>query len=250
MSPTKRPARRVPRQGDAEPTTPPPAATNGDGDEDEDDDPPPRPKKKASSGPETALRGGYTAAQQIMDSTSDFAQTLKLEEKAVFIKFLEDVPYVSFRRHWIERSSKDGKSLRAWTCLKSVNKECPLCEIGDRPQAVAAYNVALLGDEGQVLLKSWDLGPRLFNVIKGYNNDPKIGPLTRGFFMVSKTGKKGTVQHNVSVVSKTALEEDYDMEVPDQAALDRLERYGPDVVTIPKTKELEEIASELDDDYE
>jgi hypothetical protein len=255
MSPSKRPARRVPRQDDDAPTTkPPPRNLNEDGDDDDDeeDDPPPprRPAKSAAKGPETVLKGGFTAAQQTMDATSGFAQSLKLEEKMTVIKFLEDVPYVSYRRHWIERSTKEGKSLRAWTCLKSINKDCPLCEIGDKPQAVSCWNVAIVDESGDVTHKSWDVGPRLFNVVKGYANDPKIGPLTKNYFMVSKTGKKGTVQHNVAPVSKTALEEDWDYDVPEKAALDALELYGPDVVTIPKTKDLEELASELDDEYE
>ena len=115
---------------------------------------------------------------------------------------------------------------------------------------MAAFNVALIGEDGQVLLKTWDVGPRLFNVLKGYNNDPKIGPLTKGYFMVSKTGKRGTVQHNVSSVSRTALYEDYDIEPPDQSEIDALVRYTPEVITIPKLKEMRELADELADEYE
>lgn len=205
-------------------------------------------KKKAPV--DSPIRGGWTEGQKQMDSTSSFAQTLKLEEKSVVIKFLDDTPYANFRRHWVERSTKEGKTIRAYTCLQTVNKECPLCEVGDRAQAVAAFNVAVVGDDGQVLLKSWDCGPRLFNVLKAYANDPKIGPLTRGFFVVSKTGKRGTTQHNVSPVRPASLEEDYDIAPPQQSEFDALEKYTPSIVEIPQSKTLRELAEEIADEYE
>lgn len=224
---------------------------NGDDDDDEDEDEAPRRPTKSKAEPAASkLRGGWTDAQKQMDSTSDYAQALKLEEKSVFIKFLDDTSYVNYRRHWVERSTAAGKSLRAYTCLQSIDKPCPVCDVGERAQAVAAYNVALIGDDGQVLLKTWDVGPRLFNVLKGYANDPRIGPLSRGYFMVSKTGKKGTVQHNVSHVSKTALREDHDIEPPTQEELDTLVKYTPEVVQIPSVKTMRELAEELADEYE
>jgi len=206
--------------------------------------------KSSNNGDDAPIRGGWTAGQQVMDSTSNFAQSLKLEEKSVILKFLEDTPFANFRRHWIERSTKDGRSLRAYTCLQTVNKDCPLCEAGDRAQAVSSFNVAVVGDDGQVLLKSWDCGPRLFNVLKAYANDPKIAPLSKGFFVASKTGKRGTVQHNVSPVSRTALIEDYEIEPPDTEMLAKLKRYTSDIIEIPPLKTLRELAEELADEYE
>ena len=133
------------------------------------------------------IKGGWTEGDKQMASTSSYAQTLKLEEKAQVIKFLDDTPYANFRRHWIERTTKDsGKTIRAYGCPKTVGKECPLCDAGDRPQAVAAFNIVIVGDDDNLVLKSWDVGPRLFQVLKGYANDPKIGPLTKGFFIASQ----------------------------------------------------------------
>jgi hypothetical protein len=212
-----------------------------------------RPRASRSNGEspgESLIRGGWTEGDKQMAKGSGFAASLKLEEKAQFIKFLQDTPYADFRRHWIERNTKDGKQLRAWTCLDSVDKECPLCDIGDRAQSVAAFNVAIIGDDGQVLVKSWDVGPRLYQVLKGYANDPKIGPLTKGYFVVSKTGKRGTVQHNVSPVSKTALEEDYGLVAPTKAELDALKCYDASIISIPAAKDLRELAEEIADDYE
>jgi hypothetical protein len=195
------------------------------------------------------LREGWSAAQDVMDSTSSFANALKPEEKSKVVKFLDGEPYVNYRRHWIERATPQGKSTRSYTCLKSFGRDCPLCEAGDRPQAVSAFNVAEVGDDGVVSLKSWDVGPKIFNILKGYANDPKIAPLTRGFFLVSRTGKKGSVNHQVIPVKGSALEEDYDIPVPDQDAFDRLEKYTKEIVEVPTRKTLQDIADEIADDY-
>ena len=245
MAVSKKPARRIVPVVDDE------AVEAEEVAEDEEDEAPKAKSKRATpdDNGETALRGGWTEGQKQMDSTSSFAQTLKLEEKSVIMAFLDDVPYVNFRRHWIERSTKEGKTTRAYSCPESINKPCPLCEIGDRPQAVAAFNVAVIGDDGQLLVRSWDCGPRLFNVLKAYANDPKISPLTKGFFVASKTGKKGTVQHNVSPVSRTALREDYDMEPPSKEDLAALKKYTPDIIEMPKASTLRELAEELADEY-
>jgi hypothetical protein len=208
-----------------------------------------KPRRNIRSDDSDALRPGWGAADDTMASTSSFAQTLKPEEKSKVIKFLDEQPYVNYRRHWIERTGPQGRSTRSYTCLKSFNRDCPLCDAGDRAQAVSAFNVAEVGEDGVVSLKSWDCGPKIYNILKGYANDPKIAPLTRGFFLVSRTGKKGSVNHQVIPVKAASLEEDYDTPVPDQAALDRLDKYTKDIVEVPTRKSLEEIALEIADDY-
>ena len=253
MAPSKRPPRRLPTEPvDEEATVAP--SVNGDDDDDDDDDDTPVARSRGMTEDEVSeIKGGWTEGDKQMASTSSYAQTLKLEEKAQVIKFLDDTPYANFRRHWVERTTKDsGKTIRAYGCPKTVGKECPLCDAGDRPQAVAAFNIAIVGDDDNLVLKSWDVGPRLFQVLKGYANDPKIGPLTKGFFIASRTGKRGTTQHNVSPVSRTALEEDYDITPPSKDDLDKLakDKYTPKIVEIAKAKDLRELAEEMADEYE
>jgi hypothetical protein len=185
-----------------------------------------------------------------MDSTSSWAQGFRPEERSQIIAFAEEGPYVGYRRHWVDRQTKDGKQTRSYVCLQSVGKDCPLCEVGVRPQAVSAFNVFVLDPNGDVSLKSWDVGARLFQVLKSYANDPKIGPLTKGFFLVSKTGQKASTQYNVSPIKRTALTEDYDTPIPDEDRLKQFHLYDPEILQIPLPKELREIADEMTDDYE
>jgi hypothetical protein len=195
------------------------------------------------------IRSGWSAGQQEMDAGSSYAQALKVEQTIQIIKFLEDQPYANYRRHWVERNTPTGLSNRPYTCLATVGRDCPLCDIGDRPQAVSAFNVALIGDDGVPSLKTWDVGARLFNVLKSFSNDPKIGPLTAGYFAVSKSGggrrSGGSVQHNVIPVKPHSLEEDYGVPEPSPGDVSRLGIYTPTIITIPKRSEMEEIAAEI-----
>ena len=78
-------------------------------------------------------------------------------------------------------------------------------------------------------------------------------PLTKGFFMVSKSGggKSGISQINISPIRASSLEEDYDMTVPPQEEFDKLERYTPDIIEITTKKTLRDLANELaDEDYD
>ena len=242
MPPSKRPARRVAAR-------PRPDLDERDIDDEEDEAPRPKSKRRTTSS-NGEVRGGWTEGQRQMDATSSYANALRLEEKSKVIKFLEDQPYANFRRHWIKRTTKDGETNRAYNCPRSIEKDCPVCEVGHRPQAVAAFNVAEIGDDGQVLLKSWDVGPRLFQQLKGYANDPKIAPLTKGFFIISKTGRGSTTAHNVNPVKASSLEEDYDIEPPDKAELERLGLYDNSIIDFPMMKDLRELAEEVADEYE
>ena len=242
--PSKRPARTPDPDPEPEDTS----------EEAEAEDEAPAP---AASGEKLLPRGGWTDAQRQMDSTSSYAQTFKPDENTQFIKFLDDLPYANFKRHWIERASTTpGKrNVRAYTCLATFDgKVCPLCKIGEKPGAVAAFNIAIVGDDGQLLLKSWDTQPRIYNVLKAYSNDSKIAPLTRGFFMVSKSGaggRGGTVQYNISPIRASSMEEDYDITVPPQEAFDALVKYTPEIISVPTVKELRDLANELaDEDYD
>jgi hypothetical protein len=240
-TPSKRPPRRM--------------STSAPVDEDEPTTGAATPAKRAARSvpaPEGAdgLRPGWSAGQREFDSSSPYAQALKLGEQGVVIKFLEDQPYASFRRHWVERSGAQGRVTRAYLCMHSLNKDCPLCDVGDKPQTVSAFNIAVLGDDNDVATKTWDVGIRLFKVLESYAKDPKIGPLTKGFFLVNKTGAKQNVQYNVIPVKASSLAEDYDIEPPPQAVFDKADRYDASVIEVPKRKDLDEIAAEIADEYD
>jgi hypothetical protein len=194
------------------------------------------------------IRGGWSASQDTIDSTSNYAQAFRPETKAQVIKLLEGKPYASFRRHWIDRV---GIGKRAYVCLQSVGKDCPLCDVGDKPGAVTAFNIAVLGDDGVPVLKSWDCGVKITQQLKTYNVDPKIGPLDKRtlYFLVSKT--EATQRQQVTTIVNPTRERDLmeDYGIPpltdDQMEALRKKCYTVDIITMTPRRELEEIAAEL-----
>ena len=214
---------------------------------DDDDD-------ASDDAPLVQLRGGWTAGKQQAESTSEYAQAFKPDGKSQIVKFLEDAPYVNFRRHWVERNGVNGVVKRPYVCPQSVGKSCPLCNLGDKPQAVSSFNVALIGDDGVPTLKTWDLGVKLFNVLAVYNEDPKVGPLTRGYFAVSVSSggagsrKGGTTQTNINPVKPSQLDE-WGTVPPNPKELDALGLYDASIIKLPKKGELEEIAEEMASEY-
>lgn len=220
-------------------TAPPPPPVDAPEAQDADDE--------ESEGYVSPLRGGWTEGQKVMDSTSGFAQRFKPDNDTVIVKFLDDTPYVNFRQHWIERMGQQGVKKRPYLCLETVDKNCPLCNIGDKPNAVAAFNILVVGDDGQVMLKSWDAGVRVFGSLKNYNNDPKMGPLTKNYWAVSKSGTGSSTVHNINMIRERDLTEDYGIPVPSPEDVKRAGKYGPDIITIPKKSELQEVADEIAD---
>jgi len=260
MPPTKKAARKIPRQEpddnymaeaeddeDERPVPPrrPAAATNGD---DVDDD------EEADGKVESGIRRGNSAARQIIDSTSSFAQAFKLTEQIQVIKFLEDDAYANYLRHWVERMTPTGRQNRSYTCLRNFKKggvplDCPLCDAGDKAQAVVAFNIALIGDDGVATLKTFDLGPKLFGIVENYTRDPKVAPLTKGYFLASRSGKKGTVNYQLVPIKAHSLSDDYNIDPPTPEELKALGLYDAGIITMPKRSELVEIAAEMADDY-
>jgi hypothetical protein len=239
MNISRRPVRRTDGPFDDEqPTAPPVPSADADPDD----------------APLMQLRGGWSAGKQQAEATSEYAQAFKPEVKSQIIKFLEDAPYVNFRRHWIERNGLAGVVKRPYVCPQSVGKTCPICNLGDKPQAVSSFNVALIGDDGVPTLKTWDLGVKLFNVLAGYAEDPKVGPLTRGYFAVSVSSggagsrKGGTTQTNVNPVKPSQLDE-WGTIPPNPKELEALGLYDASIIKLPKPGELEEIAEEMASEY-
>lgn len=234
--------------------TPPTRPYNGDEDDDETPTSIPRETDDADDDGDEAkpkLKGGWGASQNEIDSTSQWAQAFRPDEKSQVLAFLEDKPYVGYRRHWIETVNEQGaKTNRPYTCYQAIKQECPLCKAGDKPQAVSCFNIALIDENGDPTLKSWDVGARLFNVLKAYSGDTKIGPLPKGFFLVSKTGNKSTTQYNVTPIKASALAEDYGVQVPAKADLDALVKYTSDIVEITPRKKMMDLADELSGEYD
>lgn len=68
------------------------------------------------------IKRGWGNVDQTKQADSPYAQRLKIDDKPVIVKFLEDEPYTSYRQHWVERQGQ-----KSFTCISDMHPQgCPL----------------------------------------------------------------------------------------------------------------------------
>ena len=217
---------------------PPTRAVINDDEEDDNDN-------AARSNASRVIKRGWAAAEKMQNSTSQYAQRLRVTEDQIIIKFLEDAPYATFKQHWVERSGQ-----KSFTCIADLDdRGCPLCKAGNRPSMKFSFNVALLSKDGEHSVKSYDVGLRVIDQLKNFDQDPRQGPLGKHYWVVSRSGKGATSATNHQMLRDRDLE-DWGYTALTDADLKALMRdvYGPEIIQIPSYKDLANIVSEdLDD---
>lgn len=212
----------------------PPTRAESHEDEDEDDD---GNKQKATR----VIKRGWAAADKLKNADSPYAQRLRVTEEPVIIKFLEDAPYATFRQHWVERSGQ-----KSFTCIGDIDdRGCPLCKAGNRASMRIAFNVALMSDDGDHSVKSYEVGIRVLDQLRTFDQDPRQGPLSKHYWAVSRSGKGATAATNHQLVKDRDLEE-WNLEPLSESDLSGLlkESYGPEIIQVPSRKTLMDICME------
>jgi hypothetical protein len=198
-------------------------------DDDEDDLPPAKVRK--------VVRSGWAGVEQTKVVDSAYASRLTVTDDPQIIKFIEDAPFASWRQHWIERTGQ-----KSFVCL---GEDCPLCNAGNKPSSRFAFNIALLAEGEEPVLKSFEIGPRVIDQLKNFNNNERTGPLGKHYWAVSKTGKGTTTVTNLQLVRERDLEE-YGLSAITEEGFASLlsEKYTNEIIAIPKRKDLVRIADE------
>lgn len=140
---------------------------------------------RTTTGTRTARAGfkGYNATLSTLNST-----TFRVEDDSEVIVFLDPENFHYALRHWVKYIGDDGKpATRAEWCLsmevedgdydaldEALASPCPLCDIGDKPKAVAFFNVVNLANPTKVLV--WEASADPTNAIqKEFNKLNKNG---------------------------------------------------------------------------
>jgi hypothetical protein len=188
------------------------------------------------------IKRGWGNAEKTKQAGSPFAQRLQVGGDPLLVKFLEDEPYTNFRMHWIERAGQ-----KSFTCIDGINpKGCPLCDAGSRPSTRHCFNVALLSEDGEVVIKSYEVGPRVIDSLKNFHNDPRQGPLSKHYWAISRSGKGPTSQTNHQMVRDRDMEEEWNMQPLTEEQIEKVKKdmYDESIVPIPARKTLLSLATE------
>lgn len=202
-----------------------------------------RPTDEVVAAARKTIQRGWAAADKAISQDSPFSQRLKLEAVPVLVKFDEDSPYASFHQHWIERAGQ-----KSFTCLNGIDPlGCPLCAAGNRPSARFSFNVIQLLKNESPVRRSFDIGPRVLDQLKGYHTNPVQGPLTKHYWAISMTGKKGSSATSIQLVKERDILDDWAGFTPlteDDVADMAKTAYQPDIVQLTTRKTLQGIAAE------
>jgi hypothetical protein len=249
----ERPARRARRRRDEddeeEDERPARKAKRRSDDEDEDDDRPARRSRRRDDDedederPKTKIEGGWGAAKRVADSTSSYVKPVQIGKDPLYVKFLEEGPFASFRQHWIERSGR-----KSFVCISEwSDKGCPLCDMGDNARALFWFNVAVLDQDGGVSVEVLEGGVRMKEQLNNLHTGKRTGPLNGLWRSVTKSGKGTSSTLNWDTLDDEDLEEE-GFDVPSAKEIKALERklHTAREVQIPSYREMKDLAADLD----
>jgi hypothetical protein len=185
---------------------------------------------------------GWGSYEKTKSATSGFPENFKVTNEAVVVKILDEEPFLVFLQHWIERKGK-----RSWTCLES---RCPLCDdAGDKPSQQIAFNVVDFTDPEDPVVKVWQFGPMVADILKNYSKDKKTAPINRDdlYFSVSKQSKNSKTTYYITPVKERDLLDDWDIDPLTEEDLEEFDSkaYDDSVLHVNTRNELKQIAREI-----
>jgi hypothetical protein len=194
------------------------------------------------------VKAGWGSSERTSGESGEYAKRLKVTNEIQIIKFLDDAPYARYRQHWVER-----KGQMSFTCIADYEAgvTCPLCEAGNRPSWRFNFNVVLLTQGEEPVLRSYEVGARVIDQLKNFNDHPAMGPLYKHYWTVSRSGKGATTSTNHQMVRESDLA-DWGLAPLTKDALNTFSEnaYTDDIIRIPSRSTLAGIAMEIADDTE
>ncbi len=197
--------------------------------------------------PRKVVRSGWGSSERTSGGSGDeFAKRLKVTEEIQIIRFLDDAPYARYRQHWVER-----KGQMSFTCIADIETgtTCPLCEAGNRPSWRFNFNVVLMTPGEDPVLRSYEVGARVIDQLKNFNDHPAMGPLPKHYWTVSRSGKGATTSTNHQMVRASDLP-DWGLEELSASKVSHFEgiAYDESIIRTPSRKTLAAVALEIQTD--
>jgi hypothetical protein len=232
--------------------------------EDEEEDAPRR--RRGTGGRVESKRriaSGWGAYERSRAASSDFETKFKPNGEIQVIALLEPEPFHSFARHWVDLKDGANTVKRAFVCPASVQyideegepvdpPECPLCDVGHKPNSPKAYlNVAVLGS-GKPVLAVWEIGPQVSEQLQMI--DKSIGrrtSLTDIYLLATATGSGLNTKYHLEPlmdeedVLDLAEEERITLKPLTDAQRNGFELYDDSLYPVPSMKELDQIADQI-----
>ena len=186
----------------------------------------------------TVNKGWSGVATVKANAPTQFTQYYRVPDDEQIILFLEDGPYASFLMHWADWMAK-GKR-KSYVCLRP--DECPICELGEDPQARIRFNILNMATEPPKH-ETFECGITVAETLDKYTQDDSLGG---SYFAVQMTGKKNNRRTQLRPIKVRDLKEDWRVEplTKDEIAAFDKKLWDEDSVSKSTRAELEAVAEE------
>lgn len=188
------------------------------------------------------IRSGWAAVDSMKQDDANYAVRLKTGSDAVLIKFLQDEPYASWKQHWVNRTGQ-----KSFVCRDGMDSNgCPLCDAGNRPRPLFAFNVLMLARGEEPALRSYEAGTRVIATLRNFSEDERQGPLSKHYWAVSRSGTGPQTQYNHLLIKERDLKEEWNVDPLSAEALTQAtaKAYDADIMRISTHAEMITIVNE------
>lgn len=194
---------------------------------------------KRSSGP---VSSGWGAKQEERQETVK-APVLKLKDAGTrVVKTLNDSPAVKYKRHYVKSKN------RYYTCIKTPDVSCPLCEAGVRASWTFMMNVIDMADD-PTEVKTWTFGTEVSSQLQDVAENKAALDAPTTYFEVRhvKVAGRSAPSTSVSFLRARDLVDDHGIEPLNEEEIAELseELYGAEVVYINTADYLEDVAADV-----
>lgn len=197
-----------------------------------------------------AARGGWDGWEQTASETSTFPDRFSVDyEESKIVAFLDKGPFHTFGEHWLDDAPGKRKS---FDCLGRDN-DCPICDgLGSKPKGKAIFDlIEFVGDAGIPKARVWTVGSGVIQQLKVIAEDDKRGPLTDGYWAISKTktgaGNTGSTVYSFQKIKERDLKEDEGIDpLTDEEWKEfEAEKHDGPLVDLPRRSELVELVDAI-----
>lgn len=155
------------------------------------------------------ISSGWDAANEFLEKkkTGDYPTDTRLSEETQLFYFLENEPFAIYRQYWVE---KEGK--KSYVALGDEDPLSVVAGLQARPKF--AFNVLNI-TSGEPVHEVLTASTMLARQLQQHNDDPRRGPLSKGFWEISRQGKGPQTMFSVQLVKAKDLSEEWNMEPED-----------------------------------
>ena len=191
----------------------------------------------------TAIASGWGASSSA--SGEGFPEEFKfLDGEFKVVKFIDPTntgPFAVYKQHWLNQVTTGKRSY-----VSPGPNDALTVRLGSKPVQKYAFTVVNFSEPDGFKRQILVAGNRLFNMLKEANNNAKSGPLTNGYWALTRTGKLQSISYVVSAVKERDLQEDWGID-PAKAAefISSVEPYDKSAIRVSSYEELEKVAAAL-----